>query len=153
MFYSLNAVGVIYRDFFDPMPLTTVAFVLSIIQFCLEEWETGKFQSRDLSMTDLLHKYVAHLRGLKEASVAAKGQMRRLQQHWFDFGLEYSGATSVEEPLYQPITRRGEVHPDTPEPDSEAEREAEHEQHDNELGPETNEEGRYTTQAKGKGLA
>ncbi|KAG8696305.1 hypothetical protein FRC08_007248 [Ceratobasidium sp. 394] len=119
MFYSPTAVGVLYREFFNPMPLTTVAFVLSIVQFCIEEWETGRFRPRDLNMTNLLNKYVAHLRGLKEASKAAKNRMARLQQHWFDFGLEYSGATTANQDIYQPTTQSHDVRPDTPVPESE----------------------------------
>ncbi|KAG8734100.1 hypothetical protein FRC10_011941 [Ceratobasidium sp. 414] len=154
MFYSPTAVGVVYREFFNPMPLTTVAFVLSIIQFCIEEWETGKFRPHDLSMTDLLNKYVAHLRGLKAASKVAKNRMARLQQHWFDFGLEYSGATAADQDIYQPTTQSHDVRPDTPEPESEEEPDAENGQcGDNEPNPETDEEGRYTTQAKGKDRA
>ncbi|KAG9077446.1 hypothetical protein FRC06_008906, partial [Ceratobasidium sp. 370] len=139
MFKDPNAVGVVHCEFFDPMPLTTVAFILAIIQFCIEEWETGHFKARDLSMTDLLHKYVAHLRGLKETRIGAKGRMQRLQEHWFNFGYQYSGAIPILEPYYQPITLRTDVCPDTPEPEPESEPE-----------PETI-SGRYTVKAKGKG--
>ncbi|KAG9091538.1 hypothetical protein FS749_016466, partial [Ceratobasidium sp. UAMH 11750] len=154
MFSGPNAVGVVYKEFFNPMPLTTVAFVLAIVQFCIEEYETGNFRPHDLSMTDLLNKYVAHLRGLKEASAAAKKRMARLQQHWHDYGLKYSGTSNVGEDVYQPITQRRDVRPDTPEPESEDENEAETTQHsDDEHAPEMNEEGRYTMQAKGKNPA
>ncbi|KAG9091249.1 hypothetical protein FS749_016677 [Ceratobasidium sp. UAMH 11750] len=139
MFSNPNAIGVVHREFFEPMPLTTVAFVLAIIQFCLEEWETGRFKSRDLSMTDLLHKYVAHLRGLKETRITAKSRVERLQEKWFEFGYQYSGAIPIYEPYYQPITLRTDVRPDTPQPESEQE-------------PETF-AGRYTARAKGKGRA
>ncbi|KAG9093484.1 hypothetical protein FRC06_011502, partial [Ceratobasidium sp. 370] len=142
MFSSPTAIGVVHRKFFDPMPLTTVAFVLAIasnMQFCIEEWETGYFKARDLSMTDLLHKYVAHLRGLKETRIPAKGRMQQLQEHWFEFGYQYSGTIQIQEPYYQPITLRKDVRPDTPEPESESEPEAV--------------DGRYTARAKGKGRA
>lgn len=56
------------------------------MQFGAEEYETGHFRTHDLSMTDMLNKYVAHLRGLKEARAVAKARMARLQQHWFDYG-------------------------------------------------------------------
>ncbi|KAG9104667.1 hypothetical protein FRC07_009756, partial [Ceratobasidium sp. 392] len=151
-----NSPGASHCEMFNPVPLTAVAYILALIQFCLEEWETGHFVPRDWSMTDMLNKYVAHLRGLKEARAAAKGRMKRLQQHWFDFGYEYSGAVRPEDPYRQPITLRTDVRPDTPEeyedeyeesmPDD-AEAEAK------ESEPEMNEEGRYTAAAKGKGRA
>ncbi|KAG9106290.1 hypothetical protein FRC07_008881 [Ceratobasidium sp. 392] len=147
MFGHPNAVGVVYRDYFNPMPLTTVVFVLSIMQFCLEERETGQFRARDLSMTDMLNKYVAHLKGLKEARAGAKNRMERLQQLWFDFGYEYSGSVRSEETYYQPITLWRDIRPDTPKLEAETPSTSEPED------LETNEEGRYTAQAKGKGRA
>ncbi|KAG9080181.1 hypothetical protein FRC06_006977, partial [Ceratobasidium sp. 370] len=48
---------------------------------------------------------------------------------------EYSGAIPIADPYYQEITLCCDVRPDTPEPEE----------------PELNAEGRYTTQAKGKG--
>ncbi|KAG9118480.1 hypothetical protein FRC07_006999 [Ceratobasidium sp. 392] len=156
VFANPNAPGAVHCEMFNPVPLTTVAFVLAIVQFCLEEWETGQFQARDLSMTDMLNKYVAHLRGLKEARAAAKGRMKRLQQHWFDFGYEYSGAVRPSEPYYQPITLRGNVRPDTPEFEFEDDEELVEdppEVEEPEPEPEVNEERRYTAAAKGKGRA
>jgi hypothetical protein len=57
------------------------------MQFCVEEWENGYFQSRDLSTANMLNKYICHLRGLKAARKAAKRRMTRLQSAWFEFGL------------------------------------------------------------------
>ncbi|KAG8728868.1 hypothetical protein FRC10_004508, partial [Ceratobasidium sp. 414] len=41
LFGGPYSVGVTFRDYFEPMPLTTVAFILANMQFCIEEWETG----------------------------------------------------------------------------------------------------------------
>ncbi|KAG9076827.1 hypothetical protein FRC06_009302, partial [Ceratobasidium sp. 370] len=153
MFCSPTAVGVVYHEFFDPMPLTTVAFVLSIIQFCIEEWATGRFCPRDLSMTDLLNKYVAHLRGLKAATKVAKNHMAHLQQHWFNFGLEFSGATTADQDIYQPTTESREVRPDTPEPESEEPATENGQCGDDEHSHEMDKEDCYTTQVKGKDRA
>ncbi|KAG8731526.1 hypothetical protein FRC12_019692 [Ceratobasidium sp. 428] len=87
-FANPNAPGAAHSKWFNPVPLTTVVFVLAI--FCLEEWETGHFRPRDLSMTDMLNN-------------------------------KYSGAVRPEQPYRQPITLRGDIHPDTPELDSEGE--------------------------------
>ncbi|KAG9094046.1 hypothetical protein FRC06_011216 [Ceratobasidium sp. 370] len=108
LFTGPKLVGITFQDFFDPMPLTTVAFVPA------NEWESGQWQPRDLSTSNMLNKYMAHLRGLKVAQSAARGRMRHLQEHWFEFGFEYSGAMPVDDPIYQPITQRSEVRPDTP---------------------------------------
>ncbi|KAF8593458.1 hypothetical protein BDV93DRAFT_516549 [Ceratobasidium sp. AG-I] len=117
LFSSPSSVGIMFSDYFNPMQLTTVAFILANIQFCIEEWETGNFRPHDLSTTEMLNKYIAHLRGLKEARAAARTRISRLQQDWFNFGREYSGAVVEDTPLYQPITLRDEVRPDTPSVD------------------------------------
>ncbi|KAG8700538.1 hypothetical protein FRC09_005894 [Ceratobasidium sp. 395] len=155
MFGHPGAVGVVYQNYFNPIPLVTVAFVLAITQFCLEEWRTGQFKPRDLSMTDLLNKYVAHLRGLKEARAAAHLRMERLQQHWFDFGMDYSGSSRPSQKYSQPVTLRSDVRPDTPESDIELvdpeEIPNEPEEIPDEYSNEVDENGRYTARAKGKG--
>ncbi|KAG9083679.1 hypothetical protein FS749_005841, partial [Ceratobasidium sp. UAMH 11750] len=156
LFGGPNSVGVTFRDYFEPMPLTAVAFILANMQFCIEEWETGQWVPRDLSTSDMLNKYVAHLRGLKEARAAARGRMARSQGHWFDFGFEYSGATPLTAPIYQPITLRSEVRPDTPITDDDNSMiSAQNEQSDSDSDeePETYPDGRYTAKAKGKGRA
>ncbi|KAG9093957.1 hypothetical protein FRC06_011296 [Ceratobasidium sp. 370] len=113
LFGGPYSVGITFHDYFEPMPLTTVTFILVNMQFCIKEWETGQWVSQDLSTSNMLNKYVAHLRGLMEAHVAARGRISCLQDHWFAFGFEYSGAVPVDEPIYQPITLRSEVCPDT----------------------------------------
>ncbi|KAG9082203.1 hypothetical protein FRC06_005170 [Ceratobasidium sp. 370] len=157
LFGGPYTVGVTFHDYFEPMPLTTVAFIL--MQFCIEEWETGQWVSQDLSTSDMLNKYVAHLRGLKEARAAARGRIGRLQDHWFAFGLEYSGAVPVDEPIYQPITLQSEVCPDTPvfDDDNPTTKPAlgyfNNVQSDSDEAPGTPPNGRYTAKAKGKSHA
>ncbi|KAF8595005.1 hypothetical protein BDV93DRAFT_564871 [Ceratobasidium sp. AG-I] len=119
LFGSSNAIGVEHHEMFSPMPLTTTAFILAIVQFCIEEYQTGQFRARDLNMSDMLNKYVAHLRGLKEARAGAKRRITELQKHWFDYGYEYSGAMLPDEVYQQPITLRSDIRPDTPQTESE----------------------------------
>ncbi|KAG8683329.1 hypothetical protein FRC08_014341 [Ceratobasidium sp. 394] len=87
LFGSPTAVGVAFRGYFKPVPETAVAYVLANMQFTIEEWTTGKFQPRDLNASDMLNKYVAHLRGLKAARRRARLRFKRLADDWFDFGL------------------------------------------------------------------
>ncbi|KAG8707607.1 hypothetical protein FRC08_000392 [Ceratobasidium sp. 394] len=156
LFSSPTSVGVTFRNYFDPMPLTTVAFVLANVQFCIEEYETGQFQPHDLNAADMLNKYVAHLRGLKEARAGAKTRMSRMQGEWFDYGFEYSGTMTVDDPFTQVITLRSEIRPDTPPADGETEQpddflpDDEPEPEPEESEPEN---GRYSKRAKGKGRA
>ncbi|KAG8727972.1 hypothetical protein FRC10_005438, partial [Ceratobasidium sp. 414] len=160
LFNSPNSVGATFCEYFDPMPLTTVAFILATMQFCIEEWETGQWQLRDLSASDMLNKYVAHLRGLKAARAAAKFRMRRLVEHWHGFGVEYSGTAPTEQSVYQPITLQNEVRLDTLISDDNDARTTSsgHSEYEDALfsandKPEIDGDGRYTAKAKGKGRA
>ncbi|KAG8732314.1 hypothetical protein FRC10_001016, partial [Ceratobasidium sp. 414] len=74
-------------------------------------------------------------------------------EHWFDFGFEFSGAIPDHEPLYQPITLRSEVRPDTPVSDDDHSMHKPAADGDASLDsaePETHPDGCYTN-AKGKG--
>ncbi|KAG8726439.1 hypothetical protein FRC10_007121, partial [Ceratobasidium sp. 414] len=84
-FYGPNAVGVLFPDYFEDMPLTVIAFVLAIMQFCIEEWSEGYFTSRDLGAANMLDKYEAHLAGLKDLRKVAPRRVQRLQEGWFEY--------------------------------------------------------------------
>ncbi|KAG8732766.1 hypothetical protein FRC10_000616 [Ceratobasidium sp. 414] len=156
LFGSPTAVGIAFRGYFDPLPETAIAYVLANMQFTLEEWTTGKFQARDLNASDMLNKYVAHLRGLKSARRRAKLRFKHLAQEWFDFRFEYSGAMELDDPFTQPVTQEEDIRPDTPTSD---------EGNENEYLPETepdvvimsesddDDSNRYAKRAKGKGRA
>ncbi|KAG9074170.1 hypothetical protein FRC06_010888 [Ceratobasidium sp. 370] len=99
-----------------------------------------------------VNKYIAHLRGLKEACQATKGRMAHLQEHWFEFGFEFSGAVPVQEPAYQPITLCSQVRPDTPIADDDCDMADQSvDSNDEPEEPETHPDGRYTAKAKAKG--
>lgn len=57
------------------------------MQFCIEEWPNGWFDSIDLSAGNMLDKYEAHLTGLKEAHAAAPRRVACLQTDWLDYCL------------------------------------------------------------------
>ncbi|KAG8788551.1 hypothetical protein FRC12_014431 [Ceratobasidium sp. 428] len=160
LFYGPTAPATSFRNYYQPMPETAVAFVLANVQFCLEEYDTGRHQARDLNASDMLNKYVAHLRGLKVARRTAKKRFARLAQEWFDYGI-YSGVMELDDPFTQPITLAEDVRPDSPSSDEanegdylpEGEPAEQSEDEPAEEAPETDENGRFTTRAKGKSRA
>ncbi|KAG8697939.1 hypothetical protein FRC08_006228 [Ceratobasidium sp. 394] len=153
LFGSPTAVGIAFRGYFNPLPETAVAYVLANMQFTIEEWTTGKFQSRDLNASDMLNKYVAHLRGLKAARRRAKVRFKRLAQEWFDFGFEYSGAMELDDPFTQSVTQENDIRPDTPTPDEVNENDYLPTEPE-EVESESDGDGvRYSKRAKGKGRA
>ncbi|KAG9092813.1 hypothetical protein FRC06_011781 [Ceratobasidium sp. 370] len=115
-FYGPNAIGVLFPDYSEDMPLTIVTFILAIMQFCIEEWSDGYFASRDLGTANMLDKYEAHLAGLKDLRKVAPRRLERLQEGWFEYATEYSGAWFAHEKSGKDGVPREELCPDTPLP-------------------------------------
>ncbi|KAG9088020.1 hypothetical protein FRC06_002258 [Ceratobasidium sp. 370] len=139
-FYAPSAVGLQFPDYFDEMPLTIVAFILAIWQFCLEEWSSGYFESRDLGASHMLDKYEAHLAGLKALRDVAPQRLSDLQTDWRDYTKSYSGASFIRTHRGQAVTLHSELRPDTPRPERhcrrgqvDAERAVDHDELDSRL--------------------
>ncbi|QRW07068.1 hypothetical protein RhiLY_06067 [Ceratobasidium sp. AG-Ba] len=148
LFANPTAVGVVFPRYVKPVPYTAVAYVLANMQFTIEEYATGKFQARDLKASDMLNKYVAHLRGLRNASRTAKGRFARLAEEWFEFGFEYSGAVQTADPFTQAVTLASDIRPDTPTPELSEYDYLPEPEDDGVSDPD--EAGRYRKRAKGK---
>ncbi|KAG8793233.1 hypothetical protein FRC12_003450 [Ceratobasidium sp. 428] len=146
------------------MPLPAVSFVLTMLQDCLEEWDTGCLRVRDNRFRQQKAMFDAHLHGLHTYKANAPGRLARLQSKWFLAGMKHAGihvAEGSEEQLdpdnefCQAVTQACYIRADSdsdpepepepePEPDSESEPEPE---------PQYNEHGCMTAQSKGKGKA
>ncbi|KAG8733864.1 hypothetical protein FRC10_012110 [Ceratobasidium sp. 414] len=125
----------------EGLPLPAVAFVLTMMQECIQEWQTGYMKPRDLNITVQRAIFDAHLQGLIEYWRPARKRLTRFQVDWFKTGMEYAGIEihryEDEEHYCQSITRAEHVRPDTPEESEESE-------------PEFNKNGRLTARSKGK---
>ncbi|CAE6431559.1 unnamed protein product [Rhizoctonia solani] len=114
LFYNEGAVGVVFSEYFEDLALATVAFILANIQFCLEEWSTGKHENRDLGTGQMLAKFESHLMAWNEFRRTAPRRARALTREWFEYGLHYSNATQpVEEQGLLP-SQVAEFRADTP---------------------------------------
>jgi hypothetical protein len=56
------------------------------MQHAIEEYSTGQYKPRDLNATQMLGKFVAHLRGLKVAARKAKKRFAAHQLKWYKYG-------------------------------------------------------------------
>ncbi|KAG8706215.1 hypothetical protein FRC08_001208 [Ceratobasidium sp. 394] len=119
-FQGPTSVGMMFPDYFRDMPLTAVAFVLAIWQFCIEEWSNGWHQRGNLGMAAMREKYEGHLAGLKELRDIAPKCMAKLQKKWREYVEKYCGV-SFTDPKNDEVggSRLSEMRPDTPEPDVE----------------------------------
>ncbi|QRV76878.1 Formin-like protein 20 [Ceratobasidium sp. AG-Ba] len=112
--YGPTSVIVQFPEYFENMPITVVAFMLALWQFCLEEWSNGYWESRELGAAHMLDKYEAHLAGLKELRSVAPRRFQRLQDEWSAYIRDYTGASFVRTSTGQAITDRSELRPDSP---------------------------------------
>ncbi|KAF8595891.1 hypothetical protein BDV93DRAFT_514591 [Ceratobasidium sp. AG-I] len=116
----------------EGLPLPTIAFVLTMMQECIEEWATGQFLSRDLNLMTQQGRFDSHLWGLLNYRNKAWSRLLRFQRRWLDGGLEHTSVqVNKEEPEpyhCQSVTQPKNVCPNTP-PALNSESEPEEDQH------------------------
>ncbi|KAG8700747.1 hypothetical protein FRC09_005779 [Ceratobasidium sp. 395] len=144
---------------FTLLPYPAVALVLTIMQDCLQEWDTGCLRIRDNHFKHQQAVFDAHLHGLKVYKGKAHGRLDDLRSEWFLAGMQHAGIRVVEgsedqdlsQDFCQPVTRACFIrsdddseHASEPEPEPEPVPEPE---------PEYNQYGYQTARSKGKGKA
>ncbi|KAG8716654.1 hypothetical protein FRC08_009077 [Ceratobasidium sp. 394] len=140
LFHGPTSVGVQFPEFFEEMPLTVVAFIMAIWQFCLEEWSRGYFVAQELSAAHMLDKYEAQLAGLKDLRSIAPRRMSRLQMEWYEYSEQYCGALWLPKRAAQQDTSlRSEMRPDSPIPGCGSEPEPDYEEEEQRLMEEVEE--------------
>ncbi|KAJ7131568.1 hypothetical protein C8R43DRAFT_1110749 [Mycena crocata] len=58
--------GILYGTYFSPISLVTLALIFTAIEFCIEEYSTGRFQQGVFDETANVSRYEVHLRDLTE---------------------------------------------------------------------------------------
>ncbi|KAG8693266.1 hypothetical protein FRC09_010625, partial [Ceratobasidium sp. 395] len=145
------------------MPLEAVALVLTMMQDCLQEWDTGSLRARDNHYRQQQAVFDAHLHGLNTYMGTARRRLVDLQSQWFLAGMQHAGIHVVEgseehhadQEFCQPVAQACFIRPDSdsdvsPEPEPEPEPSSEPEP-EPEPEPQYNEHGYRTAQSKGKG--
>ncbi|KAG6906380.1 hypothetical protein DXG01_014195 [Tephrocybe rancida] len=66
VFKDLTAAGVVYEEMFNPISLHTLALVLTLVDFCISEWLTGKFKQGVFSESNVKEAYNVYLANLTE---------------------------------------------------------------------------------------
>ncbi|CAE6424554.1 unnamed protein product [Rhizoctonia solani] len=117
IFNGPNSVGVLYPDYFWDMPLTAIAFCLTMWQFCIKEWANSWHQNVDLGMAAMLDKYESQHAGLKELHEVAPRCMNWLQNEWKDYTIGFLGVVFVPGEGNVASMQNSRMCPNTPEPD------------------------------------
>ncbi|KAJ6610254.1 hypothetical protein B0H10DRAFT_2225146 [Mycena sp. CBHHK59/15] len=58
--------GIIYLQFFSPIALVTLALIFTAIEFCIEEYSTGRFQQGTFDEAFNKDRYETHLKDLTD---------------------------------------------------------------------------------------
>ncbi|KAG8789049.1 hypothetical protein FRC12_013913 [Ceratobasidium sp. 428] len=132
----------------DGIPLPAIALVLTLMQECIEEWDTGRFRPRDLNDTNQEAIFDAHLQGLLNYRSGARGRLAGFRVTWFEAGLEYAHIKMNRDEedhdgFCQSITRVENVRPDS-------DREFDNDEDEDEDEEPELVNGRYTAKSKGK---
>ncbi|KAF8594019.1 hypothetical protein BDV93DRAFT_581280 [Ceratobasidium sp. AG-I] len=163
-FWTNDSFAVQFPERFERVSLPAIAFVLTMMQECIEEWQTGRYNPRELSCSKQRPIFDAHLRGLYNYVKSARDRMFRFRGAWFKAGIfvrEHAGVTIIgnDDPATsqycQPVTRAENVRPDTPPPNhinAEA-LEQEPEEPVPELEYDGDDDERFSTKSKGKSKA
>ncbi|KAF8598609.1 hypothetical protein BDV93DRAFT_512334 [Ceratobasidium sp. AG-I] len=114
LFWGPDSLGAMYHNKFRPIPLPTVAMIVTIMQHCIEEWKPRRFVPLDLKADRQLRMYDSHLKGLIECAKPAGKCLAGFQETWFWHGLDHAGVGAKNDELYQSIIRANQIRPDTP---------------------------------------
>ncbi|KAI4518988.1 hypothetical protein K525DRAFT_207171 [Schizophyllum commune Loenen D] len=76
--------GVVYRRYFDPIPLPTLALVYSMINHCIIEWSSGNRVTANFTEEDVkIKNYQAHLKLVSDWSSDEPGTTRNMRVRWY----------------------------------------------------------------------
>ncbi|KAG9124623.1 hypothetical protein FRC07_010886 [Ceratobasidium sp. 392] len=109
-----NTLGRLHEE---GLPLPAVAFVLTMMQECIEERDSGQHWAWDLNITTQQGQFDAHLQGLINYRTAAQDRMAGFQVKWFCDGLKYANVrvhrdAEDDQHFCQSITQLEDVLPD-----------------------------------------
>ncbi|QRV99170.1 hypothetical protein RhiJN_27189 [Ceratobasidium sp. AG-Ba] len=115
LFWSPESIGASFEERFCPLPLPSVAFVLTKMQHGIEEMATGQYVKSELNVDQQRKSYEAHMLGLVKYDMKAPERLLGFQEKWFKTGMAYSGAHfALEAAPYQAITRDDQIRKDSP---------------------------------------
>ncbi|KAG9087551.1 hypothetical protein FRC06_002480 [Ceratobasidium sp. 370] len=86
-FWGPDALRMAHHEKFRPIPLPTIAMVLTIIQQCIQEWGTRRHVQTELKADLQLKMYRAHLQGLLAYNKKAPTQLNEFCDEWFWYGV------------------------------------------------------------------
>jgi len=65
-FQNKDDVGIIFHQYFAPIPFEAIALVLTVIECCIDEWSTGTYKESSWKEVDYQANYLSHLNSLRD---------------------------------------------------------------------------------------
>ncbi|KAJ1299281.1 hypothetical protein OPQ81_011866 [Rhizoctonia solani] len=98
--------------------LAVLAYVVTMVQFCLSKWSDGLFNKGTLNATIQHSVWICHFNGLKSVHLLACDQFTRTYNEWVEDAYDESQAqTKYNKKHYiQPMVLPSDMHPNTPSP-------------------------------------
>ncbi|KAL1668128.1 hypothetical protein GGF50DRAFT_111545 [Schizophyllum commune] len=92
--------GVVYREYFDPLPVPTIALVYSMIFHAISEWSTGHFIHRKFTEGNIKRLvYEPHLRLVKDWDEDEPSTTRKMRGRWYKKIRASAGFDDVDAPV------------------------------------------------------
>ncbi|KAH7904196.1 hypothetical protein BJ138DRAFT_1119639 [Hygrophoropsis aurantiaca] len=91
--------GILYHEFFNPIPVETIALILTAIECCIDEWATGIKEDIKFSAAAYGSVYRAHLSSLTKFGEHTKkyNLLEKLSQRLHTNARFYSGAEPIKQ--------------------------------------------------------
>ncbi|OBZ69717.1 hypothetical protein A0H81_10480 [Grifola frondosa] len=91
-FKNTRSLGVEFRKYFDPIPMVTIAFVLTAISANINEWSTGKHIQTHFRESDQKDIYLNYLGDLQRWEKSAPQVVTNIRKKWHDRARRIAGA-------------------------------------------------------------
>ncbi|KAG1732916.1 uncharacterized protein EDB91DRAFT_1151042 [Suillus paluster] len=94
--------GIVYAKYFDPLPVQTIALILTAIECCIDEWMTGVKEDIKFSSVAYSPVYLIHLKSLRrfEERTAAYKLLGKIGVDLLDIARMHAGV----DPLMAAVT-------------------------------------------------
>ncbi|THG93748.1 hypothetical protein EW026_g7575 [Hermanssonia centrifuga] len=100
-FKSKKDIGVVFVDYFNPLPLPLMALLLTMVEFGVDGWSSGQYVAVDsgFSEKDYAAKYAAHLKQLKDWESVSVSKVKKIRSRMYNTLLSMG---SIKQDVHEP---------------------------------------------------
>ncbi|KAF8800509.1 hypothetical protein BYT27DRAFT_7227440 [Phlegmacium glaucopus] len=94
-FEDKTSQGPLLPHYFNPIPIETLAFILTVIDFCLQEWSTGTFIQAKFFKKDVLASHKAYRLEVEAWSALNPSVIENIRKKLFNRALRSAGVVNA----------------------------------------------------------